>query len=131
MLGTRKRLLLDAGYMFIVLALFLIGMIQLLLAIRGCGIEGGPRITEIAEYLVVRHHTAVEIIDRAERAGLVRRAIDPIDSRAVRVQLTDEGQERLAALTRQHLDELQQFLPVLSRLDQGLPDSDGPLVDRP
>lgn len=34
MLGTRKRLLLDAGYMFIVLALFLIGMIQLLLAIR-------------------------------------------------------------------------------------------------
>lgn len=34
LLGTRKRLLLDAGYMFIVLALFLIGMIQLLLAIR-------------------------------------------------------------------------------------------------
>ena len=40
---------------------------QLLLAVRGH--DGGPTIGEVAEQLLLRHHSAVELVDRAERPG--------------------------------------------------------------
>lgn len=95
---------------------------QLLLTVRGCGIPEGPRIGEVAQYLVVRHHTAVEVINRAEKDGLVRRVRDEHDSRAVRIQLTPEGLARLDDLTGQHLDELRRLSPTFSRIWQGLDD---------
>lgn len=93
---------------------------QLLLAVRGCGISGGPRISDIAQYLVVRHHTAVELIDRAERAGLVVRKRDPQDSRAVRVHLTENGLAHLEALTEQHIQELRRVSPTFAKIWRGL-----------
>ena len=44
---------------------------QLLLAIRGHPDPAGPTIGEIADYLVLRHHSAVGLIDRTVRDGLV------------------------------------------------------------
>ena len=46
---------------------------QLLLAVRGNPDPRGPRIGEVADALLLRHHSAVELVDRAEAAGLVRR----------------------------------------------------------
>ena len=57
---------------------------QLLLAIRGHPDPRGPTIGEIAGYLLVRHHSAVELIDRAVAAGLVTRQADNEDGRTVR-----------------------------------------------
>jgi DNA-binding MarR family transcriptional regulator len=48
----------------------------------------------------------VGLIDRMERAGLVRRTVDPADRRYVRVSITARGEEILRDLTLQHLDEL-------------------------
>jgi DNA-binding MarR family transcriptional regulator len=77
---------------------------QLLLAVRGH--RGDPTIGELAAHLLLRHHSAVELVDRAQRAGLVRREVDREDHRVVRVRLTAEGADRLAALAATHLVEI-------------------------
>ena len=79
---------------------------QLLLAIRGHAGRAGPTIGDVADTLLLRHHSAVGLVDRAEVAGLVRRHVDRDDARVVRLTLTAAGSRRLANLTDAHLDEL-------------------------
>src|SRR4051794_8556973 len=90
---------------------------QLLLAVRGH--PGDPTIGDVAEHLLLRHHSAVELVDRAERAGLLRRRSDPDDRRVVHLELTPEGGAHLDALSTAHLAELRRLqgglrLPVLA-----------------
>jgi DNA-binding MarR family transcriptional regulator len=80
---------------------------QLLLAVRGH--DGDPTIGDVAEHLMLRHHSAVELVDRAERAGLVRRRPDPDDRRVVHLELTADGSAHLAALAAAHLAELRRL----------------------
>src|SRR5689334_14915955 len=56
---------------------------QLLLAIRGSATP--PSVGDVADLLLLRHHSAVELVDRAEQAGLVIRGSDPVDRRLVRL----------------------------------------------
>ncbi len=93
---------------------------QLLLAIRGHGDPRGPSIGEVADYLLLRHHSAVGLIDRAVAAGLVQRARDPDDHRMVRLQLTAAGGKRLEALSAVHLEELQRLALKLPSAWRGL-----------
>lgn len=79
---------------------------QLLLAIRGHADPEGPTIGEVADYLLLRHHSAVGLVDRAESAGLVRRSRSADDHRVVRLRLTEKGAARLEALSALHLEEL-------------------------
>jgi DNA-binding MarR family transcriptional regulator len=46
---------------------------QLLLAIRGHPDRRGPNVRELANYLCIRHHSAVQLIDRTEQLGLITR----------------------------------------------------------
>jgi DNA-binding MarR family transcriptional regulator len=90
---------------------------QLLLAVQGHG-GGAPSIGDVADHLLLRHHSAVELVDRAEAAGLVRRVVDAGDHRIVRLALTAKGRNRLASLAATHLDELTRLaaeLPALAR----------------
>jgi DNA-binding MarR family transcriptional regulator len=87
----------------------------LLLAIKGHP-GGDPTVGDIAEYLLLRHHSAVELVDRACRVGLVERHPDPKNARYVRASLTAVGEERLAQLTSLTLEELQRLGPVLAAL---------------
>lgn len=89
---------------------------QLLLAIRGHPGPDGPAIGDVADQLLLRHHSAVELVDRAETAGLVRRSADPEHHRVVRLALTPEGVARLNRLATQHLDELAQLAPTMETL---------------
>lgn len=102
---------------------------QLLLAIKGHPDERGPTIGEVAEHLVVRHHSAVGLVDRAEQAGLVVRARDASDSRSVRLTLTATGAERVALLSAAHLAELHRMAPILEHLTVAPLDRLDPLVD--
>lgn len=86
---------------------------QLLLAIKGHPDERGPTIGEVADYLTARHHSVVGLVDRAERAQLLRRQRDSVDARVVRLSLTELGHERLAQLTQLHLAELSRLAPLL------------------
>jgi DNA-binding MarR family transcriptional regulator len=90
---------------------------QLLLAVRGHG--SAPSIREVAEHLLVKHNTAVELVDRAQAAGLIRRATDRGDHRLSRLHLTAAGRRRLDSLAAAHLEELARLQPALAWLDRG------------
>ncbi|MHB1447362.1 MAG: DUF488 family protein, N3 subclade [Acidimicrobiales bacterium] len=93
---------------------------QLLLAVRGHPDPRGPTIGEVADYLVLRHHSAVELVDRADAAGLVTRSRDEQDHRLVRLSLTESGALRLEALSALHLEELDRLALQLPRAWEGL-----------
>jgi DNA-binding MarR family transcriptional regulator len=93
---------------------------QLLLAVRGHGDPKGPTIGDLAGHLMLRHHSAVELVDRAELAGLVQRTSDPSDQRFVHVRLTRSGSAKLTKLAAAHLEELERLVPSLTRLKQEL-----------
>lgn len=79
---------------------------QLLLAVKGQPGREWATISDLAEFLQVRHHAAVGLVDRCVTAGLVERAIGPEDRRQVRVTLTERGEELLARLSQRHRAEL-------------------------
>ncbi len=65
-----------------------------------------PSISYLAERMILRHNSMVELVDRAERSGLVRREHDQKDLRRSLVQLTPQGRELLQRLVAEHLAEL-------------------------
>jgi len=79
---------------------------QLVLAVRGHPDERGPTIGDVADYLQLRHHSAVGLVDRAANCGLVVRVEDPADSRVVRLELTPLARAQLTRLSAAHLEEL-------------------------
>ena len=89
---------------------------QLLLAIRGHHGPEGPTITDVAESLLLRHHSAVGLVDRAVMAGIVERNADPGDHRVVRLRLTARGARRVRQLSRLHLEELRRLAPRMRSL---------------
>jgi DNA-binding MarR family transcriptional regulator len=82
---------------------------QLLLAVRGVDDPDGPRVGDVAEALLLRHHSAVGLVDRAAEAGLVRRVVDRSDHRVVRLRLTAKGRSKLARLSHRHAEELERL----------------------
>jgi DNA-binding MarR family transcriptional regulator len=91
---------------------------QLLLAIRGhTGADAtGPTISQAAEYLLIRHHSAVELVDRCESAGLVERSRDRGDRRVVRLRLSTRGEQIVADLSGAHLEELARLTPLFEAM---------------
>lgn len=89
---------------------------QLLLAIRGHPDPAGPTIGDVAGYLLLRHHSAVGLVDRAERAGLVARRKDRSNHSVVRLRLTPQGSAQLEALSELHLEELAHLAPAMHAL---------------
>jgi DNA-binding MarR family transcriptional regulator len=92
---------------------------QLLVAIKGHPGDEPPTVGDLSGYLLQRHHSTVELVDRAAAAGLVERASDPSDGRVVRVRLTELGDRRLSELTPAHLTELRRLASVLNDLVTG------------
>lgn len=90
---------------------------QLMLAIRSWRApETGPAyptIGDLAEHLLLKHHSAVGLVDRLTERGLVQRVREASDRRQVRVHLTPEGLEKLKRLSNIHLQELRASGPVL------------------
>ena len=89
---------------------------QLLVAIKGHPGAKPPAVGDLAGYLLQRPHSTVELIDRAEAAGLVQRMPDADDGRVVRVRLTAAGERVLRKLTRAHLERLRELATVLDEL---------------
>jgi DNA-binding MarR family transcriptional regulator len=98
---------------------------QLLLAVRGHPNPAGPTVGEIADYLVLRHHSAVGLIDRAVADGLVKRNPDATNRSVVRVTLTPAGAEKLDALSEAHLEEISHLAPTMQALWSALESADG------
>jgi DNA-binding MarR family transcriptional regulator len=88
---------------------------QALLAIKAAPDEN-MTVGEIAEWLLLRPHSAGELVDRLERMDMVRRSADQSDRRKVHVTLTAAAQQKLQALSSAHFDELRAIGPQLRQL---------------
>lgn len=93
---------------------------QALLAIKGFPGREHITIGELAERLQIKHHSAVGLADRLTREKYVRRDTDPRDHRQVRLTLTARGEDKLAALSTSHREQLQRIAPQLDNLLQAL-----------
>ena len=82
---------------------------QLLLAIKGWTGERPPAVADLADLLQLKHHSTVELIQRATVAGLVSSTTDADDHRRQLTTLTPRGADLLASLSLQHRDELRRF----------------------
>ena len=89
------------------------GQYQLMLAIKGIPEGLRPRIRELAGRLQIQHHSAVELINRLEVRGLVRRKRALNDRREVLAELTPKGERILAELALHHHEQLQSRAPTL------------------
>lgn len=74
-------------------------------------------ISYLADRMILRHNSTVELVDRAERAGLVRRESDERDLRRSIVRITPQGMELLSKLVEEHLREL---VPTADQLIESL-----------
>ncbi|HEY2337906.1 MAG TPA: MarR family transcriptional regulator [Burkholderiales bacterium] len=88
---------------------------QAMLILRACA--DGERITinELAQQLLVKHNTTVELVDRLVREGMVAREASASDRRKVELRLTPRGRQVLARLAAVHRRELQRIGPLLKR----------------
>jgi DNA-binding MarR family transcriptional regulator len=89
---------------------------QALLIVRGFSSRDPVSIGDLAKFLLIRHHTAVELVDRMTKLELLSRVVDGADGRRVLVKLTREGERRLQKLSKIHLKELQAIGPTLTRM---------------
>ena len=89
---------------------------QLLLAIRASREPRGPTVSDVAATLLIRHHSAVGLVDRAQEAGLIARERYADEQSVVRLRLTDAGAAKLESLSELHLHELAQLAPTMQAL---------------
>jgi DNA-binding MarR family transcriptional regulator len=86
---------------------------QLLLTIKGLPAALRPRIRDVANRMLIQHHSAVELVNRLEAGGYVRRERAEDDRREVLLALTPKGERVLAELALHHHGELQDAAPAL------------------
>jgi DNA-binding MarR family transcriptional regulator len=95
---------------------------QALLSIQGYPGRDWVTMSELAERLQIRHHSAVGLVDRLAGLKLLRREAVPTDRRQVHVRLTANGERLLEKLSAAHRQELQQHGPRLAELISRLVD---------
>ncbi len=86
---------------------------QFMLALKGLPGNVRPRIGELAERLQIRHHSAVELVNRLAAGGYVRRHRGGEDAREVLLSLTPKGEKVLSELSLHHRTELRLRGPAL------------------
>ena len=88
---------------------------QAMLVVRGCPDDKRVTINDLAQQLLIKHNSAVELVDRLAREGLVVREPSSHDRRKVELRLTSRGRTVLAKLAAMHRGELQRIGPILKR----------------
>jgi DNA-binding MarR family transcriptional regulator len=89
---------------------------QALLAIKGLPGAGQVSVGELAQWLGVRHHSCVGLVERLVALGLIAKHADPADRRRVFLKLTAKAERKLGALSAVHRDELRRRAGALAQL---------------
>jgi DNA-binding MarR family transcriptional regulator len=99
---------------------------QAMLILRGC--PDGSRITinDLARELLIKHNSAVGLVDRLVREKLVAREPSSSDRRKVELRLTGRGRQVLAKLAQMHRRELHRIGPIMKRFFAELSRPDRP-----
>ena len=93
---------------------------QMLVALKGLPAGCQPTVGELARRMLIQHHSAVELVDRLARRGLVRRSRSGPDRRLVYLALTPKGEKILARVSLRLRGELQSSGRALVRALQPL-----------
>jgi DNA-binding MarR family transcriptional regulator len=88
---------------------------QLLQCVWGMPEELDPTIANVAARMLLKHNSAVELVDRTIEQGLLRRCPDPTDHRRILIRMTPHGEQLLASLAAWHVRELEEAGPELIR----------------
>lgn len=88
---------------------------QLLQCVWGMPEELDPTIANVAARMLLKHNSAVELVDRTIEQGLLRRCPDPTDHRRILLRMTAHGEKLLASLAAWHVRELEETGPELIR----------------
>ena len=100
---------------------------QLLQVIAAAPPSQPASVSYLADRMVLRHNSTVELVDRAERAGLVRRHTDERDLRRSLIKITPTGEQLLRAMVAEHIQEIERLgdriISSLRAVSQPLPPS--------
>ena len=88
---------------------------QAMLVVRACPEDARVTINDLAQQLLIKHNSAVELVDRLVQQDLLKREASPRDRRKVELSLTARGRNVLAKLAAVHRGELHRIGPVLGR----------------
>ena len=87
---------------------------QAMLILRAAADSRVVTINDLAHELLIKHNSAVGLVDRLGTEGLMERARSMDDRRKVELRLTGRGREVLAQLAAAHRSELQQLGTILT-----------------
>ena len=87
---------------------------QLLLQVAAAPRDTAVNIAYAADRLGLKHNSAVELVDRSEREGLLERTADTADKRRTILRVTRKGRNVLGRLTVNHARELNELGPQLA-----------------
>jgi DNA-binding MarR family transcriptional regulator len=93
---------------------------QLLLCVGGMPEGTAPTIANVAARMLLKHNSAVELVDRTIEQGLLRRSTDEQDHRCILLRVTAQGERILSSLADFHTRELEHSGPELVRALQGV-----------
>lgn len=93
---------------------------QLLQCVGGMPEGMAPTIANVAARMLLKHNSAVELVDRCVEQGLLRRSGDAADHRRILLRVTPQGERILASLAEFHTRELEQSGPELVRALDGI-----------
>ncbi len=93
---------------------------QLLQCVGGMPEGTAPTIANVAARMLLKHNSAVELVDRSVEQGLLRRSSDDADHRRILLRVTPRGERILASLSQFHTRELEQSGPELVRALDGI-----------
>ena len=93
---------------------------QMLQCVRGMPEGMLPSIANVAERMLLKHNSTVELVDRTIEQGLLRRLGDEADHRRILLRVTPQGERILATLAEFHTRELEQSGPELVRALDGI-----------
>ena len=88
---------------------------QLLLQVAGAALDAPVTIAYAAKRLGLKHNSAVELVDRSEREGLLSRTTDMEDKRRAILRVTRKGKQVLERLAGDHAHELNELAPRLTQ----------------
>ena len=89
---------------------------QAMLILRASADEGSVTINDLARQLLIKHNSAVGLVDRLVGEGLVAREASSSDRRKVELRLSARGRTVLAKLAGIHRREIERIRPMLERL---------------
>ena len=88
---------------------------QAMLILRGWPQDQPVSINDLAQQLLIKHNSAVGLVDRLVEEGLVVREPSTIDRRKVELRMSSRGRQVLAKLAASHREELRRIGPIMER----------------